>query len=86
VKSLTRPAFWQLYRALPEDVRELARKNHRLFMANPDHPGLNFKKLRGAGNFWSVRVGRDYRVVGQRDGDAITWLWIGPHAEYDRLF
>jgi hypothetical protein len=55
-------------------------------MANPDHPGLNFKKLRGAGNFWSVRVGRDYRVVGQRDGDAITWLWIGPHAEYDRLF
>jgi hypothetical protein len=43
VKSLSIEVFWQLYRKLPEDVRELARKNYQLFMTNPDHPGLNFK-------------------------------------------
>ncbi len=86
MKSLTLPKFWQLYRLLPEATRELARKNYRLFMTNPDHPGLNFKKLQGVGNYWSVRVGRDYRAVGLREGETISWLWIGPHAEYDRLF
>lgn len=86
MKSLTRPRFWQLYRVLPEGIRELARRNYRLFMTNPDHPGLNFKKLHGVGNYWSVRIGRDYRAVGTRDGETITRLWIGPHADYDRLF
>jgi hypothetical protein len=30
-------------------------------------------------------VGRNYRVLGLRDGDEITWFWIGSHSEYDRL-
>ena len=26
-----------------------------------------------------------YRAVGVIDGEAITWFWIGSHADYDNL-
>jgi hypothetical protein len=26
-----------------------------------------------------------YRALGLLEGDEIIWLWIGTHAEYDRL-
>jgi hypothetical protein len=33
----------------------------------------------------SARVGIGYRAVGVLGDDAITWFWIGSHADYDRL-
>jgi hypothetical protein len=35
--------------------------------------------------FWSVRVGKHYRALGHREGDEITGVWIGSHADYDHL-
>jgi hypothetical protein len=35
---------------------------------------------------WSVRVSAQYRAVGQRSGDEITWVWIGSHNDFDKLF
>jgi len=32
-----------------------------------------------------VRITRDYRALGVRDGEAIVWFWIGSHADYERL-
>lgn len=26
-----------------------------------------------------------HRAVGLRDGDLVTWFWIGSHAEYDEI-
>ena len=26
-----------------------------------------------------------WRALGRRDGNTVTWFWIGSHAEYDRL-
>jgi len=86
VKSLTRPAFWRLYQGLPGSVQSQARKAYQMFAVDPDHPGLNFKKLNGPGNFWSVRVTQDYRAVGLRRGDEIVWLWIGSHSDFDKQF
>ena len=34
---------------------------------------------------YSVRIGKGYRAVGQRDKKGILWFWIGSHAEYDKL-
>jgi len=26
------------------------------------------------------------RAVAHREGDTVTWFWIGPHKEFDQLF
>jgi hypothetical protein len=56
-----------------------------LFRQNPSHPGLNFKKVDEENNVYSVRIGLAYRALGQIDGEAIVWFWIGPHGDYNKL-
>jgi hypothetical protein len=48
-------------------------------------PGLNFKKVDEENNVYSVRIGLAYRALGQIDGEAIVWFWIGPHGDYNKL-
>ena len=74
--------FWALYGALPQEVRSLADKSFALLKNNPKHPSLHFKRL---GNLWSVRIGARYRALGTDVDDGIVWIWIGTHAEYDRI-
>jgi hypothetical protein len=81
--SVGTEAFWELYRALPEDARVLAVKNYRLWRDNPGHPSLRFKSIKE--ELWSVRIGLHYRALGRLRGDEMTWVWIGHHSEYDRL-
>jgi hypothetical protein len=85
MNSRTTRRFRELLAALPEHVQKQAREAHRLFRANPHHPGLHFKRLRPDPPIYSARVGIGYRAVGLLDGDAIVWYWIGSHAEYDLL-
>ena len=60
------------------------------FGALPDsgrcHPSLRFKKLAGTESIWSVRITAQYRAIGERRGDMISWVWIGTHNEFDKLF
>jgi hypothetical protein len=49
------------------------------------HPGLRFKRIHNSDTLYSVRVGYGYRAVGLLEDDEITWIWIGSHADYDRL-
>jgi hypothetical protein len=86
VRSLTSASFWKLYHALPDDVRAQARRAYQAWQANPFHPSLHFKTLKGEGDLCSVRVGQKYRAVGVRQGDAVRWVWIGTHNEFDKLF
>lgn len=58
---------------------------HRLFQANPGHPGLHFKKLEGEEHIYSARIGLDYRAFAVINNDRVVWYWIGSHADYDRL-
>lgn len=78
----TTPQFWQRFSELTEDLQKLARKNFALLKENPKHPSLHFKKV---GVYWSARVGLNYRVLAVEDGDDFIWVWIGSHAEYDKL-
>jgi hypothetical protein len=55
--STATPRFWELLNALPPEIQELARKNYRLWLQNPQHPSLQFKRLAGGGHRFSVRVG-----------------------------
>jgi hypothetical protein len=60
----------------------VARKNYALLKANPHHPSLQFKKI---GHLWSARVGLHHRALAAEDGEGFIRVWIGTHAEYDRL-
>lgn len=77
--------FLRRFAVLPETVKAQARKAHRLWRQNPDHPSLKFKKVHSTDAIYSVRVSLDWRVLGLLDDDAMTWFWIGSHADYDRL-
>jgi hypothetical protein len=67
---------------LPADVRQLADRCFALLRQDPRHPSLHLKKV---GQFWSVRVGLHCRALAVGAGHDLVWVWIGSHAEYDRL-
>ena len=86
MKSQTTAAFRKRYSALPEDVRGQARIAYRLFIANPYHSSLHFKRVHATEPVYSARVGRSYRVVGLLEPNrVIVWFWIGPHEQYETL-
>jgi len=85
LKSRATPRFWAAYRELPAEIQSLARKAYQLFRENPGHPGLHFKKVHDREPIYPARVTLGYRAVGLWEDDEITWLWIGTHADYDRL-
>ncbi len=63
-------------------MRDLADKNFNLLQDDLSHPSLQFKKV---GKVWSARVGSNYRAISIKIDDGFIWIWIGTHAEYDRL-
>ncbi len=81
MNSSTTRAFREGFLRLPPEVRALARKNYRLWRENPQHPSLHFKR---AGDFWTVRIGLDFRAVGREHAGVMYWFWIGPHDAYER--
>jgi hypothetical protein len=83
--SHTTRSFRELLAKLPSRVQRQAREAYRLFSDNPNYPGLHFKQVNADPPMYSARVGISYRAVGAREGDVITWFWIGSHAEYDKL-
>jgi hypothetical protein len=82
LRHLASPQFWALYRGLPAEVRARADNSFALLKSDPRHPSLHLKRI---GDLWSVRVGDRYRAVGTEVKEGIYWIWIGTHAEYDRI-
>jgi hypothetical protein len=82
MRHRTTPRFWEHYRRLPNEVRDLADKNFRLLQRDPRHPSLQFKKV---GNVWSARVGLAHRALAVEDGEDFLWVWIGSHDDYGRM-
>jgi hypothetical protein len=61
-------------------IQRLADRCYELLRQDPQHPSLQFKKV---GRFWSVRVGLHYRALAVEHETRL--VWIGSHADYDRL-
>jgi hypothetical protein len=76
------PKFWDLHRDLPDYIQRRADKQFALLSENPRHPSLQLKSV---GEFWSARVTDDYRALAVREENVLTWFWIGPHDEYERI-
>jgi len=75
-----------MYHKLPEPIRRLARRRYQQFARDPNYPSLDFKPLQGYGDLYRVKISDDYRAVAVREGDRVTWIWIGSHARFDRDF
>ena len=82
MRHIATEKFWRAYNALSNDIQKIADKNFKLLKFDPKHPSLHLKKIDG---LWSVRVGLAYRALGIDHNEGIAWIWIGSHAEYDRL-
>lgn len=82
MRHFASPDFWFHYRALPVEIQQLADKCFEFMKADPRHPSIRLKRV---GEYWSARVGLDHRALGVDDEGAISWFWIGTHAEYDKL-
>jgi len=76
--SHTNSNFWKLYKKLPLNIRETAKKQYRLFASDPYHASLHFKCVHSARPI-------NYRAVGVLEENIIVWFWIGLHDDYDRL-
>jgi hypothetical protein len=85
MNSTATDQFWTRYSALPAEVKRHAREVYSLFVLDPYHPSLHFKRIHSTRPIFSVRIGIHHRAVGILDEQEITWLWIGSHADYDRL-
>ncbi len=85
MRSRTTRRFRACLADLPQPVQRQARDAYRLWLANPRHPSLQFKKLSTTNPVHSVRIGPAYRALAVRDDDTLVWFWIGSHADYDRL-
>ena len=85
MNSLATRRFWTLFHALPKDVQTQAVKSYHLWRRDPRHPSLHFRRLQGSADRYSIRVGDHYRALGRLTVNTMTWVWIGTHAEYDRL-
>ncbi len=74
--------FWDCYGTLPREVQVLADHQFQLLKHDSSHPSLRFKQI---GGLWSARVGIGHRALAEASAQGYTWLWIGTHAEYDRV-
>ncbi len=85
MKSRTTAQFRKQFAALPRQVQQQGRSAYRQFQKDPSYPSLRFKKVHPDLPIYSARINKNYRAVGQIEGDTIIWFWIGSHTEYDRL-
>jgi hypothetical protein len=77
--------FWKLYKALPPEIQQRARRAYELWLNDPRHPSVQFKKVDDQEPIYSARVTDDYRALGLLENDTVTWFWMGKHEEYERM-
>ena len=85
IRSKTTERFRKCFKQLPQSVQRQARAAYARFKANPQHPSLRFKPVHHSQPVYSVRVNRQYRALGVKEGDTLIWFWVGDHEGYDAL-
>ena len=83
--SHTTSRFLKALARLPGRVRQMAREAFKTWQRNPNDPSLRLKRVHEDPPVYSVRIGIHWRGLGVREGDEMTWFWIGSHSDYDKL-
>ena len=72
--------FQDDYRTLPAEIQRRFDKAIRLLAANPRHPSLRVKKMKGTAGIWEASVTMSYRFTFNWEADVITLRRIGTHS------
>ena len=64
MKSVTTQAFRRLYAKATKERQNKIRRAFRLWILDPNHPSLRFKKVHNSMPIYSARVDLDWRAVG----------------------
>jgi len=73
MKHRASPRFWRLYRALPQEIQQLADRGYQMLLQDPRHPSLHFKRI---GRVWSARVGLHHRALAaERNEECLDLDW-----------
>jgi hypothetical protein len=92
VNSHTTKSFRDAFNRLSPELRKQAEEAYKQFKNDPFSPGLNFEEVNARRHIWSnaqrhiwsVRITKNFRALGIRDRDDITWYWVGTHREYEK--
>jgi mRNA-degrading endonuclease RelE of RelBE toxin-antitoxin system len=73
------PTFIRLYKKLPPEIKERAKKILELLETNTSYPSLGHKKMAGQTDIYEIRVSDNYRITYQRIGSTAYLRKIGTH-------
>jgi mRNA-degrading endonuclease RelE of RelBE toxin-antitoxin system len=77
--------FDKQFKALDQKTARQAAKAIEFFIQDPAHPSLRVKKIRGADDFYEIRVNMSIRIVveiiSQGQDQINTFYVIGKHEE-----
>ncbi len=77
--------FEKQLKALDKNTLKQAAKAIELFMGNPNHPSLHFKKIQGTDFFYEIRVNVSIRIIieitSEGDDQMSTLFIVGTHEE-----
>ena len=85
MKSHITSDFKKCFEKLPERIKQLAKKNYKIWQKEPNYPSLVFKRVSKKYPIYSIRIGLGWRALGIKREETIIWLWIGSHADYEKL-
>jgi len=75
VNSRLTEDFLACYARLPASVRDQARRAYWHWLADPAHPGVQFKRVHATDPVDSARVGLGWRAPGLLEGGTVSWFW-----------
>ena len=77
MNSIATRRFWDLFNALSPGIQKLAVKSYALWLRDPHHPSLHFRRLQGSKDRFSVRGRRrNHRHVSQIHQHALSGTGI----------
>ena len=77
MKIVRTNAFDKACAKLPRSVLTHLTKQTELFIQNPRHPSLHFKKLKDKNNVYSIRVAGSYRALFILSADTAIFFALG---------
>jgi len=77
--------FDKQFKQLDSKTNKQAAKAIKLFISDPSHPSLRYKKIQGTSNFFEISVNMSIRIIIEvisEENDQINTLYIiGNHEE-----
>ncbi len=80
------PGFRRDVKKISAEVHKRLEKSLNQFLLDRNHPGLHFEVIKKSRNLYSIRVGRNHRVIMKEEApDSYILLRVAVHDVYQRL-